>query len=447
MAPPPPKIAKRMRGLHALIGSLNAAEAASARAKLLKLLAEHSLSWNDLPEVIAAADADDCMRARAKASSGSGAPNASDMAPVVNVFDLVLYLIERYISATASERVAATLWVLHTHVFDRYMVTPRLALLSPIEGCGKTTFLILLEALARKPWRSDDVSPASIYYQVGRDPQTSFLIDEGDNLGLLQNQFLRRVFNSGHRRGGNVSRFIDGRPRKIPTFAPLALAAIGMELPRPLLHRSILVDMQRPPPDAVFEQLDETDPALPAARDQIEKWARTCVLSRHPATPTELRNREADNWRVLLAIADSLGHGEAARAAAIALTSGRSDEPVGVTLLKDIRDVFDAEGVDRIASVNLVAALLALSEGRWNEYRGLKDDRPARKLNQNSLAEALRPFGIYPRPLWPRGPREPETKPARGYLRIQFEAAWAAYCTSASPQPQKVISLTKGTQR
>jgi hypothetical protein len=199
--------------------------------------------------------------------------------------------------------------------------------------------------------------------------------------------------------------------------------------------------MQRRPADVVLKRLDETDPALLAARDQIEKWARTCALSQHPDMPTELHNREADNWRVLSAIADDLGHGEAARAAAIALTSGRSDEPVGVTLLRDIRDVFNAGGVDRIASIKLVTALLALSEGRWTEYRGPKDDRPARKLNQNGLAEALRPFGIHPRPLWPRGPREPETKPARGYLRLQFEAAWAAYCPLASSQPRKVVSL------
>jgi hypothetical protein len=429
-----------MRALHALMGSSNAEEAASARTKLLTLLAKHGLSWNDLAEIIAAAGADERMRERAGAPHANDA-SASDMVPVVNVLELVLRLIELHITVTANERMAAALWVLHTYVFDLYAVTPRLALLSPIEGCGKTTFLVLLEALARKPWRSDDVSPASIYYQVARDPQTSFLVDEGDNLGLLQNQFLRRVFNSGHRRGGGVSRFIDGRPRKIPTFAPLAIAAIGMELPRPLLHRSILINMQRSPPGIVLERLDETNPALIASRDQIVKWARTTKLSKDPAIPTELRNREADNWRPLLAVADSLGYGAAARAAATALMSGRSDEPVAVTLLRDIRDVFDAERSDRIASSNLVAALLALSEGRWNEYRGLKDDRPLCKLNQNNMAEALRQFGIRPRPLWPRGPRQPETKPARGYLRLQFEAAWAAYCPVAASQPSNVINL------
>ena len=254
--------------------------------------------------------------------------------PAVNVLDLVLRLLELYIVIPLHERMAAALWLLHTYVFDRFMVTPRLALLSPAPGCGRTTLLILLEALARAPWRTDDVSAAAIYYQVAREPRTTFLVDEGDNLGLLQNQFLRRVMNSGHRRGGNTSRYIDGRPRKIPTFAPLAIAAIGDALPRPLMHRSIVISMQRPVLGTKLEELDETDPALAAARGEIEKWARTCTLNRRPAIPLELR--EGDNWRVLLSIADDLGQGEAARAAAMALTAGRVEEDVRVTLLRHI---------------------------------------------------------------------------------------------------------------
>jgi Protein of unknown function (DUF3631) len=61
--------------------------------------------------------------------------------------------------------------------------------------------------------------------------------------------------------------------------------------------------------------------------------------------PPSLRNRAADNWRILLSIADDLGHGEDARGAAIALCANRPDEDPGVILLNDIR-VFDTMGVD-----------------------------------------------------------------------------------------------------
>jgi hypothetical protein len=45
--------------LHALLGSSSAEEAQTAREKLLKLLAEHGLTWNDLPAIIAATAAAD----------------------------------------------------------------------------------------------------------------------------------------------------------------------------------------------------------------------------------------------------------------------------------------------------------------------------------------------------------------------------------------------------
>src|SRR5262245_55290192 len=148
-----------------------------------------------------------------------------------------------HIAITPEERMAVALWILHTYVFDRFDVTPRLALLSPVRGCGKTTLQALLGSLAADPYRTDNITAAAIYYLLDRQPHT-LIIDEGDNLGLLHNPVLRAVFNSGHRRGGGVSRFIAGRARKFPTSSPLAVAAIGL-MPLPLLHRAIVINMQR----------------------------------------------------------------------------------------------------------------------------------------------------------------------------------------------------------
>ena len=193
---------------------------------------------------------------------------------------------------------------------------------------------------------------------------------------------LRSVVNSGHRNGGTISRFVGGWSRKFPTFSPLAVAAIGA-LPLPLLHRAVVISMRRYAPNESqfqIQRLDEADPALPAAREEIRKWAATCSLASDPEMPATLRNRTADNWRVLLAIADNLGHGEAARCAAIKLASNRLDEDPGVVLLGDIRSVFQAWRVERIASATLVEALLAFDDSFWNEWRGPNDDRPPRKL-------------------------------------------------------------------
>jgi hypothetical protein len=141
------------------------------------------------------------------------------------VLALVLHLIEEHIAVTAEEQLAVALWILHTHVFDRFKVTPRLALLSPVRDCGKTSLIELIELLAKETYRSDNVTAAVIYHVLDHQPGTAMLLDEGDNLGLLNNPVLRAVIN-GNRRGSSIDRFIGGRPRKYGTFAPLAVAAI-----------------------------------------------------------------------------------------------------------------------------------------------------------------------------------------------------------------------------
>jgi hypothetical protein len=149
MTLPPPTLAKRIRALHALMGSTNAQEAENAHRKLAALLAKHNLSWNDLPEILAAAETDARMQAATRPSAGAAPSTMASAGPAVNVLDLVLRRLELYVVIPLHERMAAALWLLRTYVFDRFMVTPRLALLSPVPGCGKTTLLILLEALAR----------------------------------------------------------------------------------------------------------------------------------------------------------------------------------------------------------------------------------------------------------------------------------------------------------
>jgi hypothetical protein len=111
--------------------------------------------------------------------------------------------------------------------------------------------------------------------------------------------------------------------------------------------------MQRYSPDEArpqLKQLDPGDPVFSGARDELRKWAATCSLAQDPEMPAGFRNRLKDNWRPLLAIADDLGHGEAARAAASVLrrSAGPGDEDAAVVLLDNIRRVFVTRGIDRI---------------------------------------------------------------------------------------------------
>jgi hypothetical protein len=439
MTLPPPKICRRIYNLFALIGSSIDEEAENARDKLNKLLAKHRLSWNDLPAILSATNRADRHNTGNTATQSATATTPS----AVNVLDLVVRLVDIHIAVDAGESLVIALWILHTYVFDRFSITPRLALLSPVRGCGKTQLLLLIELLVDEPFRTDEVTAAAIYHQLDYQPRSVLLIDEGDNLGLLYNRTLRAVFNSGHRRGGGVSRFVGGWTRRFPTFAPLAIAAIGM-LSLPLLHRSIVIDMQRAPKQARIERLDESDSAFPAVRAEIRAWAQNCPLACDPEMPSSLRNRAADNCRPLLAIADALGHGEAARTALVKLHSNRSDEDPGVSLLADIGKVFLARGVDSIGSKDLVEAMLELEDAVWAEWRGVNDDRSPHKLTQSELARLLQPFGIRSKTILPLACK-PSDRSCRGYTRDQFEAAWAAYCHTAdtATQPSKIIGLPR----
>jgi hypothetical protein len=307
---PPPKICQLASKLFAQMGS-SGRDADVAYEKLRQLLEEHGLTWNDLPRILATdigpADTVDDAGTGA-ATSAAAQPSADD---IPDILGLVLVLLEEHASATAEERFAIAVWILHCWVFDQFVITPRLALLSPVRGCGKTTLLALIELLIPDGNRTDNTTAAAIYYDLDHRPRIVLLVDEADGLDLWRDNVLRSVFNSGHRRGGSINRFVSGKPRRYRTFAPLAIAAIGM-LPLPLLHRSVVISMQRS--SARLRRLDETSHVFNLARQGIQKWSASVQLAQDPEMPPALRNRAADNWRVLISIADSLGYGAKSRA-------------------------------------------------------------------------------------------------------------------------------------
>jgi Protein of unknown function (DUF3631) len=105
-----------------------------------------------------------------------------------------------------------------------------------------------------------------------------------------------------------------------------------------------------------------------------------------------------------------------ARAAALELATGSAIEEASasVLLLADIRAVFDERGVDRLASVALVATLHEIEESPWAEWYG-------KPITAAAIARLLKHFEIKPKVI-----RVGDETP-RGYLREQFEDAWERY--------------------
>jgi hypothetical protein len=420
------------------LGSRNASERENARQWLVDLLIRARRTWNDLNDLLLS------PTAPSWADVGDPSPPPGFDDAQFTVIDLVHRLTEYYVAITPTQRVAVTLWILHAHIYERFQITPRLALVSPVRGCGKTVLLSLIEMLAPKPERTDAITPAAIYHTIDMLHPT-LLIDEVDNTGLAfaANGRLRAIFNSGHRKGGTVTLLHGGQRRRFSTFAPLALAAIG-RLPLPLMHRSITIEMKRY--DGSGEPLkrlpdpDTRDPAIDYIYGRLRSWASEVSLAVDPTMPPELRNRQADNWRPLIAIADSFGPewGRLAREAAVAFAQAYQDEDAAVLLLHDIRNIFDACGVDRMTSVALVLALNEIDDAMWSEWRGPHGNQQPRRLSPGELARLLTPFGIRPRTIWSLH-RTAESRSAKGYYRSQFENAWRSYCDAGTASQSSTV--------
>jgi Protein of unknown function (DUF3631) len=412
---------ERLVKLFAMLGSDNAGERENARTIIDEILRKNRKTWNDLVELLQTGSAGADWNIDDDAAPSSQATGAN-----VSALDLVHGSLEQYLELKQHEYVAVALWTLHTHIFNQFQVTPRLMLVSPVRGCGKTAVLDLLVPLTARGRKDDGPTAAVVIRWLDREHPT-LLLDEVDNYDLAHNGTFRSVINSGHRRGGSHSRLIKNEPRRFSLFAPMAIATIGA-LPLPIMHRSIVIHMERS--TRSLHRFLGNDPAVDYAYGMVRAWAREAKLNPDPELPSALRNRPADNWRVLISIADSFGPkwGARAREAAVNFARAHRDEDAAVTLLNDILGVFDDLGVDRLTSAKLVEELVAMDDAGWAEWRGLEDNQQPRQLAQGELARLLAPFGIRPRTVWPQRRNLGSSRSQKGYLRSQFESTWHKYC-------------------
>jgi hypothetical protein len=152
--------------------------------------------------------------------------------------------IKRYVVLPEGGADMVALWALHSHCFDCFGHSPRLAIQSPEKGCGKTTLLDVLGHIVARLLSTSNVSPAAIF-RIVEACRPTLLIDEADTF-LRENDELRGILNSGHRKGGAVIRTVgdDHEPRQFSTWAPCAIALIG-RLPDTLEDRSIVCALRR----------------------------------------------------------------------------------------------------------------------------------------------------------------------------------------------------------
>lgn len=319
------------------------------------------------------------------------------------------------------DAVAVTLYIAATYAVDAAETFPILYFGSPVRRSGKTRALDVIEPVVARPWRVIRPSESVLFRKIDRDRPT-LLLDEIDTIWSEKNEHegLRSVLNAGNRRGTTVARTVArGKTFDLVDFAiygPKILAGIG-ELPETVRDRAIVIAMVRKGAGDPIERLRMRDahalgrPIGDALAGLLADIDDLTLPS--GSLPDELDDRAQDGWEPLLAIA-RLADGnwpERARAAALALSSGRDDpddESLGIVLLRDIRTALGDE--PRLTTAQLIERLCAIELAPWNDMYG-------KPITGRKLSRLLRPFGIRPH----------RDRIGSVYAAGQFADAWLRY--------------------
>ena len=345
------------------------------------------------------------------------------------LLDAICSAIRRHVVMPEGSADAMALWALSTHCYDCFNHSPRLAITSPEKRCGKTTTLDLLRELVARALPTSNVTVSAVFRTI-EIAKPTLLIDEADTF-LKENEELRGVLNSGHRKGASIIRTVgeDYEPRQFSTWAPAAIAMIG-NLPATLDDRSIVVRLRRRKPTERVQAFrgDRPPAEFVSFARKAARWAQDHATALIAADPdmTGLINRAADNWRPLFAIADAAGGKwpKHVRAIANVAEENKEDQSVRTMLLADIRDIFTARPhSDRIGSTELAVELGSMEGRPWIEW-----GRTGKPMTAAALSRMLSPFGIL------SGTKRSGSDTFKGYLYAEFDEVFSSYLATSASQ-------------
>lgn len=329
---------------------------------------------------------------------------------------------------------AVALWIAHTHALDAFDSTPRLAMLSPEPGSGKTRVLEVLEVLVPKPMHVLNASPAAIFRTIEKARPT-LLLDEVDALWGNRGkddgaEDMRALLNAGHRAGATIPRCVGPQHAvtMFPVYCATALAGLG-DLPDTLMTRSVIIRMRRRAPGEKVEPFRHrvVEPQGHRLRDRLAAWTDGVypqLDGAWPEMPDGVTDRPADTWEALLAIADAAGGHwpDTARTACVELCKvvASREASLGVRLLTDLRIVFGDD--DRLATETLLDRLHKLEEAPWSDLRG-------KPLDARGLARRLGAYDVTSTKV------KIGDASLRGYRREDLWDAWNRYLPDGSTEP------------
>jgi putative DNA primase/helicase len=340
---------------------------------------------------------------------------------------------------------AIALWLIHTYLIepaddDQVINTsPILLVNSPDRQCGKSTVKKLLSTLAPRTVLVDNISQAALYRYIELE-QPTLLIDEADTF-LTGKPELIGILNSGYKPDGHVIRqggvnYQD--PTKFSTWSAKGIFGIG-DMPDTLFSRCICIPMKRKKPSEKVERLNgylrQHSEDLMNLKRRILRFCldhQEQIRQAVPDLPSELDDRQQDNWEPLLQIAHVCGSDwvTLANQAAVSLSPKNIHDETNLAemLLADIEQIFRAKAVDRIKSIELIRELISDPTKPWVDYR---KNRP---MIEYDAAYLLKRYGISSRDIRFDG------KILKGYYRADFDDAFERYLgIGATPQQESDV--------
>jgi hypothetical protein len=352
------------------------------------------------------------------------------------------------------------LWVLGTHIFQRFGVFPYLVITSDTKRAGKSRLAELLSFVCRRPRMFAAITPAIMFHAIDTEEPTLF-IEEAEQFSSEAANDIRAVLNVGYRKGQMVPRMTGNDVREYKTYCPKVLILIGKPFDT-LLDRSVIIKMKRAEaPERFIYDLVKTEgetrryaiesllnpfscPENHPHSDE-KKCARAATETTlaieethraHPGLPF-LTDRDEEIWGPLFAIAQVVCPERLKELTAAAVdictektdttTSNRKtlraaeeharDDEYGKRLADHCARLMDDSGRDSMGSAELIAGLHRMEEFPWRKYLGTG-------LNARMLADMLAARGIRTARIRMPGKREGKKnfgKVVMGYKRASFD--------------------------
>lgn len=359
-------------------------------------------------------------------------PQAVDGVAIANT---IKQFIDEHIVMSEESKIATTLWLIGTYIFNEFRIFPKLLITSPEKRCGKTTLMEILNAFCHRGLSSSNTSAAAIFRAVDLW-QPTLLIDEVDTF-LKQNEELRGIINSGHNKSGAYIMRVEGdaknrTPKRFSTWSPMVIAMIKTPQDT-IFDRSIVAQLKR---KTFFEKTKKLPANIFAKfkelRRKIRRWGddhNALIQNLTIEAPNYGNDRAQDNWQPLFVVAKLLNSEwlDKVSMAYKKLTNIPKEESISVLLLQDIKSTFVDLDKMKIHSKDLIDRLNVLEEQPWCEFQH------GRPFSAKTLARLLKPFHIKSKQIWIDGSNR------NGYEWEDFEDAFNRYLLIPGSQNSKAL--------